>query len=84
MLGIEVPEYVTVMTSEDIIKTAKYLIGVKNGKGFIDDRDHLGNRRIRSIGELLENETHLGLVKMQKTIRPIFCPSGVSIGQILP
>ena len=46
-LGIEAPEYVTVLTSEDIIKTAKYLIRVKNGDGFIDDRDNLGNRRIR-------------------------------------
>ncbi len=51
-LGVEVPEYVTVMTSEDIIKTVKYLIKVKNGQGRIDDRDHLGNRRIRAIGEL--------------------------------
>lgn len=68
-LGLEVPEYVTVLTNEDIIKTAKYLIKVKNGKGHIDDRDHLGNRRIRSIGELLANELHLGLAKMQKAIR---------------
>ncbi|MBP5779179.1 MAG: DNA-directed RNA polymerase subunit beta, partial [Campylobacter sp.] len=51
-LGLSVPEFVTVLTNEDIIKTAKYLIKVKNGQGFIDDRDHLGNRRIRAIGEL--------------------------------
>ena len=83
-LGIEVPEYVTVMTSEDIIKTAKYLIGVKNGKGFIDDRDHLGNRRIRSIGELLANETHLGLVKMQKTIRDKFTTLSNNVDELMP
>ena len=59
-LGINVPEYVTVLTNEDIINTVKYVIKVKNGQGHIDDRDHLGNRRIRSIGELLGNELHNG------------------------
>jgi len=52
-LGLNVPDEVTVLTYQDIIKTIQYLIGVKNGIGQIDDRDHLGNRRIRSIGELL-------------------------------
>lgn len=68
-LGIEVPEYLTVLTHEDLIKTVRYLVKVKNGIGYIDDRDHLGNRRIRAIGELLANELHLGLVKMQKAIK---------------
>jgi len=77
-LGVNVPEFVTVMTSEDIIKTVKYLINVKNGQGHIDDRDHLGNRRIRSIGELLSNELHTGLIKMQKAIRDKF--TGLSGG----
>ena len=52
-LDLDIPEYVTVMTAEDVIHTVKYLIKVKNGQGHIDDRDHLGNRRIRAIGELL-------------------------------
>ncbi|MDD3466877.1 MAG: DNA-directed RNA polymerase subunit beta [Campylobacterales bacterium] len=68
-LGVEVPEYLTVLTHEDLIKTVRYLVKVKNGIGYIDDRDHLGNRRIRAIGELLANELHLGLVKMQKAIK---------------
>ncbi len=68
-LDIDVPEYVTTLIPEDIIKTVKYLIKVKNGQGHIDDRDHLGNKRIRAIGELLANELHMGLVKMQKAIR---------------
>ncbi|PSM52023.1 DNA-directed RNA polymerase, beta subunit [Campylobacter blaseri] len=83
-LGLEVPEYVTIMTSEDILKTAQYLIKVKNGEGFIDDRDHLGNRRIRSIGELLANETHLGFVKMQKSIRDKFTTLSNNIDEIMP
>lgn len=68
-LGCGIPEYVTVLTGEDIIKTVKYLINVKNGQGQLDDRDHLGNKRIRSIGELLANELHQGLIKMQKAIK---------------
>lgn len=83
-LGLDVPEYVTVLTSEDIIKTAKYLIKVKNGQGHIDDRDHLGNRRIRSIGELLANELHLGFVKMQKAIRDKFTSLNNNIDEIMP
>ncbi|MCI6989253.1 MAG: DNA-directed RNA polymerase subunit beta [Campylobacter sp.] len=83
-LGIEVPEYVTIMTNEDIIKTVQYLIKVKNGQGFIDDRDHLGNRRIRSIGELLANETHLGFVKMQKAIRDKFTTLSSNIEELMP
>ncbi|MRJ06989.1 MAG: DNA-directed RNA polymerase subunit beta [Epsilonproteobacteria bacterium] len=68
-LGINIPEYVGVLTYQDIIKTIKYLIGIKNGQGQVDDRDHLGNRRIRSIGELLGNKLQEALTKMQKTIR---------------
>ena len=83
-LGLTAPEYVTVLTNEDIIKTAKYLIKVKNGQGHIDDRDHLGNRRIRSIGELLANELHLGFVKMQKAIRDKFTSLSNNIDEIMP
>jgi DNA-directed RNA polymerase subunit beta len=68
-LGLSIPDDVTVLTYQDIIKTIQYLIGVKNGIGRIDDRDHLGNRRIRSIGELLAKRLQEGLVKMQKTIK---------------
>ncbi|RKV87685.1 MAG: DNA-directed RNA polymerase subunit beta, partial [Campylobacter sp.] len=83
-LSLDVPEYVTLLTSEDIIKTAKYLIKVKNGQGHIDDRDHLGNRRIRSIGELLASELHLGFVKMQKAIRDKFTSLSNNTEEIMP
>ncbi len=83
-LDIKVPAYVTVMTSEDIINTVKYLIKVKNGQGHIDDRDHLGNRRIRAIGELLSGELHSGLVKMQKSIRDKFTTLSGSIEELMP
>jgi len=83
-LGIKVPEYVTILTYEDIIKTIKYLIKVKAGHGHIDDRDHLGNRRIRSIGELLANELHSGLIKMQKAIKDKMTSLSGTLEDLMP
>ncbi len=83
-LGLDIPEYVTVLTSEDLIATVKYVIKVKNGQGHIDDRDHLGNRRIRSIGELLGNELHNGLIKMQKAIRDKLSTMSGQITELMP
>jgi DNA-directed RNA polymerase subunit beta len=83
-LGMSVPEYVTVLTNEDIINTVKYVIKVKNGQGHIDDRDHLGNRRIRSIGELLGNELHNGLIKMQKAIKDKLSTMSGPMAELMP
>ncbi|MDX1295774.1 MAG: DNA-directed RNA polymerase subunit beta, partial [Sulfurimonadaceae bacterium] len=83
-LGQSVPEYVTVLTNEDIINTVKYVIKVKNGQGHIDDRDHLGNRRIRSIGELLGNELHNGLIKMQKAIKDKLSTMSGPMAELMP
>jgi len=83
-LGVDVPEYVTVLTYEDVIKTVQYLIKVKAGHGHIDDRDHLGNRRIRAIGELLANELHSGLIKMQKAIRDKMTTLSGTLEDIMP
>jgi len=83
-LGLNVPEYVTVLTTEDIINTVKYLIKVKHGEGHIDDRDHLGNRRIRAIGELLGNELHNGLIKMQKAIKDKMSTMSGSLDDLMP
>ncbi|MFT7860392.1 MAG: DNA-directed RNA polymerase subunit beta [Sulfurimonas sp.] len=83
-LQLNVPEYVTVLTHEDIIESVKYVVKVKNGQGHIDDRDHLGNRRIRAIGELLGNELHNGLVKMQKAIRDKLSTMSGSMTDLMP
>ena len=83
-LGQDIPEYVTVLTNEDIINTVKYVIKVKNGQGHIDDRDHLGNRRIRSIGELLGNELHNGLIKMQKAIKDKLSTMSGPMAELMP
>ncbi|PAF43714.1 DNA-directed RNA polymerase subunit beta/beta' [Helicobacter sp. 11S03491-1] len=83
-LGLNVPDYITVLTHEDIMETVKYLMKVKNGQGRIDDRDHLGNRRIRAIGELLANELHTGLVKMQKAIKDKLTTMSGAFDTIMP
>ena len=83
-LGMNIPNYVTVLTHQDIIESVKYVIKVKNGKGHLDDRDHLGNRRIRSIGELLGNELHNGLIKMQKAIRDKLSTMSGPMSELMP
>ncbi|WP_053945338.1 DNA-directed RNA polymerase subunit beta/beta' [Helicobacter ailurogastricus] len=83
-LHLKVPNYVTVLTHEDIIETVRYLIKIKNGQGRIDDRDHLGNRRIRAVGELLANELHEGLMKMQKTIKDKLTTMNTNLDALMP
>ncbi len=83
-LGLHVPDYITTLTHEDIITTVKYLMKIKNNQGKIDDRDHLGNRRIRAVGELLANELHSGLVKMQKTIKDKLTTMSGAFDSLMP
>ena len=68
-LGLDLPLQQTTLTRDDILRVVKYLIDLKNNKGKIDDIDHLGNRRIRAVGELLENQYRIGLVRMEKAIK---------------
>ncbi len=69
-LGFEdVPLDVTTLRKEDIHATVRYLVGLKNGIGQVDDIDHLGNRRIRSVGELLENQYRIGLLRMERAVK---------------
>jgi len=67
--GLETSLDQTVMSKHDIMKTLKYLCDLKNGHGMIDDIDHLGNRRVRSVGELLENQYRIGLVRMERAVK---------------
>ncbi len=67
--GTEIPVENTVLTRDDIIMTAKYLVELNNGKGKVDDIDHLGNRRVRAVGELLENQFRVGLVRMERAVK---------------
>ncbi len=59
----------SVLTKRDILEVVRYLVDLKNGKGEIDDIDHLGNRRVRAVGELLENQYRIGLVRMERAIK---------------
>lgn len=66
---LNVPSDKTTLTKEDIVETMKYLCDLNNGVGVIDDIDHLGNRRVRAVGELLENQYRIGLVRMERAIK---------------
>lgn len=68
-LGVIPPEGITTMTRDDFIAAFKYIIGLNDGVGFIDDIDHLGNRRVRSVGELLAAQFAVGLTRMVRTIK---------------
>ncbi|MGK3997321.1 DNA-directed RNA polymerase subunit beta [Sorangium sp. So ce1024] len=59
----------TVLTPQDILETVRHLIELKNGRGSVDDIDHLGNRRVRAVGELMENQYRIGLVRMERAIK---------------
>ena len=70
-LGLNIPLDTTVLTKQDILYTVKYLIALKEGKEgyFVDDIDHLGNRRVKTVGELLENQFRIGLVRLERMVR---------------
>ncbi|MDR2405524.1 MAG: DNA-directed RNA polymerase subunit beta, partial [Deltaproteobacteria bacterium] len=65
----EIPESLNVLTRQDILASVKELLRVKDSEAPVDDIDHLGNRRVRAVGELLENQYRIGLVRMDKSIR---------------
>ena len=58
-----------VLSRRDILETVRHLIELKNGRGSVDDIDHLGNRRVRAVGELMENQYRIGLVRMERAIK---------------
>ncbi|MDW8313476.1 MAG: DNA-directed RNA polymerase subunit beta [Rhodovarius sp.] len=78
----EVPDDVRVLRKQDIIATLKVLLELKDGKGQVDDIDNLGNRRVRSVGELMENQYRLGLLRMERAIKERM--SAVDIDSVMP
>ncbi|MCK9461574.1 MAG: DNA-directed RNA polymerase subunit beta [Proteobacteria bacterium] len=66
---IEEPLELTTLTPRDIMETVHHLIELKNGRGSVDDIDHLGNRRVRAVGELMESQYRIGLVRMERAIK---------------
>jgi DNA-directed RNA polymerase subunit beta len=68
-LKLDVPLEQGTLRGEDILEVVRYLIDLKNGIGQVDDIDHLGNRRVRAVGELVENQFRIGLVRMERAIK---------------
>ena len=66
---LNINETVNVLTADDILKISKHLLFLNDSKGKKDDIDHLGNRRVRSVGELIENQYRIGLVRMERAIK---------------
>ncbi len=68
-LGLNIPEDITILTKEDIIAIIKYLIDLKDGKHPVDDIDHLGNRRVRTVGEQLTQQFNTAFARLARTIK---------------
>ena len=81
-LGIDVPDTVRVLRKDDVLRTVKTMCELKDGRGQIDDIDNLGNRRVRSVGELMENQYRLGLLRMERAIRERM--GSVDIDTVMP
>lgn len=81
-LGLNIDEDKTILTKEDIMHIIRVLIELRDGKGVVDDIDHLSNRRVRSVGELVENQFRIGMVRMERAI--IERISAVEIDTVMP
>ena len=82
-LGFDsVPDSQRTLRREDVLAVVKVLHDLKDGRGEIDDIDHLGNRRVRSVGELMENQYRVGLLRMERAIRERM--SSIDIDTVMP
>jgi DNA-directed RNA polymerase subunit beta len=78
----DVPDSIRILRKEDLLRTVKILCELKDGRGQIDDIDNLGNRRVRSVGELMENQYRIGLLRMERAIRERM--GSVDIDTVMP
>uniref|UniRef100_UPI0025971D3D DNA-directed RNA polymerase subunit beta n=1 Tax=uncultured Sulfitobacter sp. TaxID=191468 RepID=UPI0025971D3D len=81
-LGFKTEDSVRVLRKVDILEVVRTMVELKDGRGEIDDIDHLGNRRVRSVGELMENQYRVGLLRMERAIRERM--SSVDIDTVMP
>ena len=81
-LNLKTEDTVRTLRKEDVLAILKVLVDLKDGRGEIDDIDHLGNRRVRSVGELMENQYRIGLLRMERAIRERM--SSVEIDTVMP
>ncbi len=81
-LNLDAPDTLRTLRKEDIVACVRGLVELRDGKGEIDDIDHLGNRRVRSVGELMENQYRVGLLRMERAIKERM--SSVEIDTVMP
>jgi len=81
-LELDCPDDVRILRKEDVLAVLRTLVGLRDGRGEIDDIDNLGNRRVRSVGELLENQYRVGLLRMERAIKERM--SSVDIDTVMP
>jgi DNA-directed RNA polymerase subunit beta len=81
-LDLDAPDTMRVLRKDDILAVVKTLVDLRDGKGEIDDIDNLGNRRVRSVGELMENQYRIGLLRMERAIKERM--SSVDIDTVMP
>ncbi|MDC6657692.1 DNA-directed RNA polymerase subunit beta, partial [Leclercia adecarboxylata] len=81
-LELDCPDDVRVLRKDDVLSVLKVLVGLRDGRGEIDDIDNLGNRRVRSVGELLENQYRVGRLRMERAIKERM--SSVDIDTVMP
>ena len=81
-VGVDADDQTRVLRRDDILAIVKLLLGLRDGKGEIDDIDHLGIRRVRSVGELMQNQYRVGLVRMERAIKERMSSS--EIDRIMP
>ncbi|MDE2595294.1 MAG: DNA-directed RNA polymerase subunit beta [Sphingomonadales bacterium] len=81
-LALDAEDTITTLRTEDILAVVKELVNLKDGKGEVDDIDNLGNRRVRSVGELLENQYRVGLLRMERAVKERM--SSVDVSTVMP
>jgi len=83
-LGLGVSQDERTLTKEDFIAAMKYLVNLRRGEGMIDDIDHLGSRRVRTVGELLANQCRVGLARTERLVRERMTLFDIGVDQITP
>jgi DNA-directed RNA polymerase subunit beta len=81
-LDLDAPDTLRILRKEDILAVIRTLVDLRDGRGEVDDIDHLGNRRVRSVGELMENQYRVGLLRMERAIKERM--SSVEIDTVMP